>query len=246
MPGALAGQVAVVTGASRGIGGAVAVALAREGARVALVARDAARLESLARTLSGALAFAADLATPQEVERVAQAVRHTMGVPSIVVNNAGAFALGQLGALSLTEVERMVQVNLVAPYQLLHHLLPAMRTRGRGHVVMIGSIADHVAFPENAAYSASKYGARGIHEVLRAELRGSGVRATLISPGPVDTAMWDPVGIEHREGFVPRTDMLSAVDVADAVVWAVTRPSHVQVDELRLGSIGRRGGTSDG
>ncbi|MBC7896226.1 MAG: SDR family NAD(P)-dependent oxidoreductase, partial [Cytophagaceae bacterium] len=180
-----------------------------------------------------------------EVRRVATTVRGTMGEPTIIVNNAGAFALGELGALSLADAERMVQVNLLAPYHLLHHLLPGMRERRRGHVVMVGSIADHTAFPENAAYAASKYGARAIHEVLCAELRGSGVRATLVSPGPVDTAMWDSVGLEHRKGFPARAEMLGAEDVADAVLWAVTRPPHVQVDEVRVGSIGRRG-TSDG
>jgi NADP-dependent 3-hydroxy acid dehydrogenase YdfG len=245
MSGVLAGHVAVVTGASRGIGNAIASGLACAGARVALVARDAARLDALARTLTDALPFAGDLAEPTEVLRVATAIRGTMGDPTIVVNNAGAFALGELGDLSLADADRMVQVNLLAPYHLLHHLLPAMRERRRGHVVMVGSIADHAAFPENAAYAASKYGARAIHEVLCAELRGSGVRATLVSPGPVDTAMWDPIGLESRRDLTARADMLRAEDVAEAVLWALTRPPHVQVDEVRVGSIGRQG-TSDG
>ncbi len=98
----------------------------------------------------------------------------------------------------------------------------------------MGSVADRRAFPGNAAYAASKFGLRGLHEVLREELRGTGVRATLVSPGPVDTPLWDPLDPDTREGFTPRAAMLGAADVADAILWAVTRPAAVNVDELRL------------
>jgi NADP-dependent 3-hydroxy acid dehydrogenase YdfG len=109
-----------------------------------------------------------------------------------------------------------------------------MRARRSGHVVSIGSIADRNAYPENAAYAASKFGLRGLHEVLRAELRGSGVRASLISPGPVDTPLWDPVDPDRRPGFTPRAMMLSADTVADAMLYVLTRPPEANVDELRL------------
>jgi NADP-dependent 3-hydroxy acid dehydrogenase YdfG len=101
-------------------------------------------------------------------------------------------------------------------------------------VVTIGSIADRVVFPDNGAYAASKFGLRALHEVMRAELRGSGVRATLVSPGPVDTPLWDPIGPDARPGFTPRAAMLAADAVADAILYAVTRPPSVNVDELRL------------
>ena len=232
----LAGTSAVVTGASRGIGAATARVLAGAGARVLLLARDGPALASLAGALPGdAVAVPCDLARDTDVEHAARRVRELAGVPDVVVNNAGAFALGLLGTLPLAEVERMVDVNLLAPYRLLHYLVPGMRARGAGHVVTIGSIADRVAYPENAGYAASKFGARGLHEVLRAELRGSGVRATLVSPGPVDTAMWDPVSPETRPGLPARSEMLRPEDVADAVLWAVTRPAHVNVDEVRVG-----------
>jgi NADP-dependent 3-hydroxy acid dehydrogenase YdfG len=104
-----------------------------------------------------------------------------------------------------------------------------------GCFISIGSVADHVGFPENAAYAASKYGLRGLHETLLAEYRGRGVRLTLISPGPTDTAVWDPLDPDHREGFPPRARMLRPADVADAVLYVTTRPPHVQVDWLRLG-----------
>jgi NADP-dependent 3-hydroxy acid dehydrogenase YdfG len=109
-----------------------------------------------------------------------------------------------------------------------------MRKRGNGQNVSIGSIADHTTFPENGAYSAAKFGLRGLHGVLRAELAGSGVRSTLISPGPVDTPLWDEVNPDEREGFTPRAKMLRPEDVAAAVRFVVAQPATVNVDELRL------------
>jgi NADP-dependent 3-hydroxy acid dehydrogenase YdfG len=129
---------------------------------------------------------------------------------------------------------RTVDTNLVAPFAILHTFLPAMRARGSGHILTIGSIADRTALPENAAYAASKFGLRGLHEVLRAELRGSGIRASLISPGPVDTPLWDAVDPDHRPGFTPRARMLSAEAVANAVLYVLAQPPQVNVDELRL------------
>ena len=112
-----------------------------------------------------------------------------------------------------------------------------MRKAGRGSFITVGSVADHVGFPENAAYAASKYGLRGLHETLLAEYQASGVRLTLISPGPTDTAVWDPVDPDHRQGFPARADMLRPNDVADAIV--ATRPAHMHIDWLRLGPGGK-------
>jgi NADP-dependent 3-hydroxy acid dehydrogenase YdfG len=231
----LAGRVALVTGASRGIGAAIATALTASEVRVVLVARSRAALESLASSLPGALPLVADLADPAAVTALIESVRERVGTPDLLVLNAGAFDLGAVGALSLAAVGQMIDLNLRAPYHLLHGFLPAMRTRASGHVISIGSIADHAAFPENGAYALTKYGMRGLHEVVRAETRGSGVRTTLISPGPVDTPIWDPLHPESRPGFPPRSAMLHPGDVAEAVVWAASRPAHVNVDEVRLG-----------
>jgi NADP-dependent 3-hydroxy acid dehydrogenase YdfG len=142
--------------------------------------------------------------------------------------------LAPLEATSPAEFARTVDTNLVAPFTILHAFLPAMRARRSGHIVTIGSIADRRALPENAAYAASKFGLRGLHEVLRAELRGSGVRATLVSPGPVDTPLWDAVDPDRRPGFTPRAMMLSPGAVADAVLYVLAQPANVNVDELRL------------
>lgn len=232
-PGALADRVALVTGASRGIGLAIARALAASGARVAMLARSQAPLASAAREIGG-LAIACDVANAGSVTAALERVASELGSPTIVVNNAGLFRLATLEQTSPDDLRQTIETNLVAPFLLARAALPAMRQTRRGHVVTIGSIADRATFPENAAYAASKFGARAMHQVLREELRGSGIRATLISPGPTDTPLWDPVRPDEREGFTPRARMLPAGAVADAVLFAVTRPADVNIDELRL------------
>ncbi len=232
----LQGKSAVISGASRGIGLACARALHGAGARVVLVARGADALGRATRALGRhASAVACDVADPDDVEQTLATVRATLGgAPDIVINNAGTFLLATVERTTLADFERTIQVNLISHFAFVREFLGDMKQRGSGHVVTIGSIADHRALPENAAYAASKYGERGLHEVLREELRGSGVRATLVSPGPVDTSLWDDVDPDERPGFTKRADMLAATAVADAVRFAVTRPAEVNVDELRL------------
>lgn len=233
---ALEGASAVVTGASRGIGLAVARSLAAGGARVALLARSGDALREAAATMDGrGIAVPCDLTRETEVEGALDAIESAIGLPHILVNNAGAFALGAIGVMPPAEMEQLLTLNLVAPYRLLHEFVPRMRARGSGHVVTIGSIADRQAFAENAAYAAAKFGGRAMHEILRQELRGTGVRVSLVSPGPVDTTLWDPIRPEMRPGFTPRAFMLRVEAVADAVLWVVTRAAEVNIDELRLG-----------
>jgi NADP-dependent 3-hydroxy acid dehydrogenase YdfG len=232
----LAGRAALVTGASRGIGRAIARRLAREGARVALVARDARALEALAAELGGgAVAAACDLRLPGSAD-VVQAALDDLGAdaPDILVNNAGAFLVAPVHETSVDVFRETLELNLTSPFAFVSAFLPEMRRRGAGHVVTIGSIADRATFPGNAAYAASKHGVRALHEVLRAELRGSGVRVSLVSPGPVNTDIWDAIDPDHREGFTPRAQMLDADAVADAVAYVVTALPQLNVDELRL------------
>lgn len=233
---ALAGKSAVVTGASRGIGLECARALHGAGARVILVARNADALKKVAEELGErAHAIVGDMLDAAAVSRMIAEVRSTLqGVPDILVNNAGRFQLNTIEQTSVVEFANTIRVNLTSQFALLHDFLTDMRRRGWGHIITIGSIADHQAFAENAAYAASKFGARALHEVLREEVRGSGVRATLVSPGPVDTPLWDDVNPEEHTGLTPRARMLEANAVADAVVYVATRPSDVNIDELRL------------
>jgi len=233
--GALAGRTALVSGASSGIGLAVARALAGAGARVAVVARRADRLAAAAAELGGgALAIPCDLADAPAVARALAQLRGAFGgAPDLVVSNAGIFAPAPLAAMSEDAFRDTLAVNLVAPFLLARAVLPDMLARRAGHLVTIGSAADRQAFPGSGAYGASKAGARMMHEVLRMETRGTGVRTTLVSPAAVDTPIWeevDPSVVRAPHAAA----MLDAADVARAVLYAVTQPATVNVDELRL------------
>lgn len=234
--GALSGATAVVTGASRGIGESVARALAGAGARVALVARGREALEKLAGEIgSSAFAVPCDVTDARALGGAVDAIRAALGAaPRILVNNAGIFRVGAADALGIDDLEAMLGLNVVAPFGFIRSFLPAMKAAKSGHIVTIGSVADRTAYPGNAGYSASKFGARAVHEVLRVETKGSGVRATLVSPAATDTEIWDGLEPGVRGKFPSRNEMLSADDVARAVLFAVTQPERVNVDELRL------------
>jgi NAD(P)-dependent dehydrogenase (short-subunit alcohol dehydrogenase family) len=229
----LAGRVTLVTGASRGIGAAIARALMLEGAHVIRIARSLPE-----RSAEGFQDIPADLTETQQVSSLAARVLAQHGPPDLVVSNAGTFVLKSLETTDLADLDSQLALNAKAPFALAKAFLPAMRDAGTGTFITIGSVADHMGYPENAAYAASKYAARGLHETLVSEYRGTGVRLTLISPGPTDTAMWDPVDPDRRAGFVARARMLRPEDVADAVVFVASRPPHVHVDWLRLGPVG--------
>lgn len=231
---ALDGKVAVITGASRGIGRAVAVKLGEAGARVVRLARTLGTGGGPGTAeIEHALDVACDITDAADLLRAAERVRESAGTPDILVNNAGGFLLKPFLQTSADDFRAQIEVNLVGAFGVLKTFLPMMSDRG-GRVITIGSIADHVAFPGNAAYSASKFGLRGLHEVLRAEYAGSGLLMTLISPGPTDTALWDSIDPDRRDDLPNRSAMLTPEDVADAVLYAVTRSSRAVVDLIQL------------
>ncbi len=220
----------MVTGASRGIGAAIADALLGEGATVVRLAR------SLADRAEGRrLDLPCDVTDQDQVASAAGRVRSAVGTPDLLVNNAGSFLLAPFDATDLADFDSQMNIGVRGPFLVLRAFLPGMRAARRGLVVTIGSIADHVGLPGNAAYGAAKFAVRGLHEALVAESQGSGLRFTLVSPGPTDTAAWDPVDPDRRPGFTPRARMLRPADVAEAVTFIATRPPHVHVDWLRLG-----------
>ncbi|MEP6690151.1 MAG: SDR family oxidoreductase [Gemmatimonadaceae bacterium] len=227
---------AVVTGASRGIGLAIARALVGAGHRVVMIARGADALEQRAAEIgAAAMPIAFDVSSTQTAHAGIERVRAALGAaPDVLVNNAGLFVLAPLAEMAPAEFLESVQANLIGPFVLINAFLAEMRQRASGHIVTIGSIADRTIFPDNGAYAATKFGARALHEVLRAETRGTGVRATLVSPGPTDTAAWDRHDPDAKPGFMPRAVMMRPEAVADAVLFAATRPAAVNVDELRL------------
>lgn len=222
--------LALVTGASRGIGAATAAALVGAGYQVIRLARSA--MPPLAHCHD----FAVDLADAESRGSTLGQLREEFDVPEVVVSNAGGFLLAPLEESSDALLREQLAINLEAPFAIARAFLPAMRQRGQGSHVLVGSVADRRAFPENSAYTASKFGVRGLHEVLLEELRGSGVRCTLVSPGPTDTTIWDPLDPDLRGDLPSRVEMLQPSDVADAILYAVLAPRHVQVEAIRLGA----------
>ncbi|HMH86850.1 MAG TPA: SDR family oxidoreductase [Gemmatimonadaceae bacterium] len=232
----LGGKTAVVTGASRGIGAGIAEALGSQGVRVALVARNEAKLKERAARIKGSISVTCDVSDPKSVEQATRRIAGELnGAPDILVNNAGVFSVAVIEETTAETFIETINTNLVGPFLFVHAFLGEMKKRKGGHIVTIGSISDRTIYTGNAAYSAAKFGLRAVHEVLRAELRGTGVRTSLISPAATDTEMWDsvtvtdPVANPHS-----KRPMLDPDDVVRAVMFAISQPERVNVDELRL------------
>ncbi len=158
---------------------------------------------------------------------------------ALVTGASRGIGLAVADALPLVETTpadftNTITTNLTAAFLFARALVPKMVARGSGHFVTIGSISDYIGFSGSTAYAASKFGLRGMHEVIRQETAKSGVRTTLVSPGPVDTDIWDAVDPDSKPGFTKRKNMMRAEDVAAAVVYAVTQPEHLAVTEIRL------------
>jgi NAD(P)-dependent dehydrogenase (short-subunit alcohol dehydrogenase family) len=230
----LDGRTVLVGGASRGIGSLIAELCELAGARVVRASRSLTPARSDQR-----LDVKCDLTRPEEVAGLRRTVESGFGFPDVVIHNTGSFLLKPLADTTPDEFAGQLTANLESGFLLAHEFLPPMRAGRGGRFIMLGSIADHRAFPGNAAYSAAKFGLRGLHEVLREEYRGSGVLCSLVSPGPTDTAVWDPYDPDHRPDLPDRAAMLRPEDVADAVLWIATRPAHVDIDWLRLEPAGK-------
>ena len=217
----LQGARALVTGATGGIGHAIARRLAREGAELVLTGRRSGSLEALAQEL-GAQAVIADLARREEVERLIEAA----GDIDLLVANAALPGSGRLAVLERAHIDRALEVNLRAPIALAHGLLPGMFGRRRGHLVFIGSLSGKTPNSGASIYSATKFGLRGVALSLRAELAAAGIGVSLVSPGFVsDAGMNADTGIRLPRGFTTRTPG----QVADAVVRAV-RENRGEID----------------
>jgi NADP-dependent 3-hydroxy acid dehydrogenase YdfG len=232
----LSGKTAVVTGASRGIGAGIAAALAAEGVQVILLARNEAKLNERSASLKGSIPIVCDVTDPESVGRAAKRITSELNrTPDILVNNAGIFGVSTVEETSTEFFIDTINTNLIGPFLLVRSFLGEMKKRKTGHVVTIGSVADRTIYTGNAAYSAAKFGLRAIHEVMRAELHGTGVRATLVSPAATDTEIWntvtvtDPAGKPHS-----KRPLLDPEDVVRAVMFALTQPERVNIDELRL------------
>ena len=227
-------RTAVVTGASAGFGAATATALAGVGFHVFLGARRLDRLHEVAAPLGDrATVFPLDVTDP---ESVAAFAAHLPARLNLLVNNAGgAHGLDRVESAKEEDWTWMWETNVMGTLRLTRALLPALKASGDGHVINIGSIAGFETYIGGAGYTAAKHAVRAFTHTLRLELLGEPVRVTEIAPGLAETEFSRVrfAGDEERAKAVYRgLDPLTAGDVADCVVWAATRPSHVNIDEI--------------
>jgi NAD(P)-dependent dehydrogenase (short-subunit alcohol dehydrogenase family) len=229
----LAGQVALVSGGSRGIGRAVALAFAREGARVALLARGRAELEHLAAAIEAdggtALVVSGDAAEEATAGRAVEAALARFGRLDCLVTAQGAGAFGPLETSRVADWEAMLRANLTATYLMCRAALPPMLAAGRGTIIAVVSLAAVRAIPGCAAYTASKAGVLGLVRALAAEVRGRGLRVAALSPGAVDTPFWDGIPSPPDRGRMLRPEA-----VAEAALLVAAQPPGAFVEEIVL------------
>ncbi len=230
----MAKPVVLITGASQGIGAAIARVFAREirGVRLALVARNAKNLAAVARACGrlGAKAeiFPADVSAESAVAELTKAVRQQWGAVDVLINNAGVFAGAPFAELPVAEFDRIVAANLRSAFLMTRAFLPAMLKRGRGEVFFMSSIAGLDAYPNGAAYCAAKFGVTGLAKVLRAETKGTGVRVCCVHPGATWSPSWASSGVKPER-------IMPAEDVAQAFydVYRLSRRTVVEEIVLR-------------
>ena len=247
--GALDGKVAVITGASSGIGEATAVALAGEGAKVALIARRHDRLKELTNRIEKdggeALALEADVSDHGKVEAIVGEVSGQFGGINILVNNAGVMLLGPVEGAPVDQWRQMVDVNLLGLLYCTRECLPVIRDSGGGHIINLSSVAGRVANFGSAVYNMTKWGVTGFSEALRQEALNSKIRVTCIEPGFVDTELQGhnthPAIVEATEKMREQTgEVLVSEDIAEAIRWTVTQPDRVNVNEVLVRPTGQR------
>jgi 3-oxoacyl-[acyl-carrier protein] reductase len=218
----LNGKVALVTGAGRGIGKAVALALAKEGCRVILTARSTAQLEHVNKEImqsgGSAAIVPADLARDDDIERLAQESGRAYGPVDILINNAGWGKRASVVRTNIEDLDQTLRVNLRAPVLLAKYLVPPMIEKGDGAVINIGSVSGKSGEANGAAYSASKFGLIGFTQSLYEEVREHSIKVSVILPGFVDTPLIPP----NKQ--LDRSKMIQAEDVAQSVLYVLASP----------------------
>ena len=227
----LEGKVAVVTGASRGIGEATAVILAQAGATVVATARTGDELDKVVarinRSGGEALAVRADLTREEDVAQLKQAVSERFGRVDILVNNAGVGKYGPLGSLTAADYDWMMNTNMRSTFLCTAAFLPDMLARRQGWVIFVASVAGLKGLPHESVYCASKFAQVGFAQALDYETREHGVKVSVVAPGGVHTTFAFGTGRTEED---PRLrGMMDAQDVAEAVLFAITQPEKVRV-----------------
>jgi 3-hydroxy acid dehydrogenase/malonic semialdehyde reductase len=238
----LSSKIALITGATSGIGAACARTLAEAGASVILVGRRADRLQSLAQELTQAghkaLTQVLDVRNPAAVSDVLQRLPEAWRAIDILINNAGlAKGLEPLQEGKIEDWDQMIDTNIKGLLYMSRAILPGMVLRNCGHVVNIGSIAGHEVYPNGGVYCATKHAVRALNQAMRLDVMGTTIRVSTIDPGMVETDF----SLVRFDGNADRADQtyqkfvpLQADDVADAVLYVLTRPAHVDVQEMLL------------
>jgi len=239
----LKGQLAVVTGASSGLGEATAVRLAELGARVALLARSRAGLDRVAARISGAaLALPADLADPDAVMAAIGRLVASAGPPRVLVNAAATDAPGPAEDMPVADWQRGVAGNLTAPFLLSRAVFPHMRAAGGGTIVNVSSVASRRGWANASAYCATKFGLAGLTQALAAEGAPHAIRVVCLYPGAMAThwGSWNPADRGLPSQAAPE-DSLPPEDVAGYIGWLVCAPAHLIVTEAVVAPIRERG-----
>jgi NADP-dependent 3-hydroxy acid dehydrogenase YdfG len=233
-PGQDTSPVAVITGASSGIGEATARALAARGYRLALLARRADRVKALADELgNGSLAIQADVTDRDSIVKAANRVKAELGGTDVLVNNAGIMLLAPFTAEGHDDHRRMIEANLLGTMTVTEVFLDQLRDGG-GDLVNLSSVAGRTARPGNAVYAATKWGINGWSESLRQELQ-PGVRVMVIEPGAVATELTDHITDPHAKQAAEqmyRQLAITADDIAEIIAFAVTRPRRMTLNEI--------------
>jgi NAD(P)-dependent dehydrogenase (short-subunit alcohol dehydrogenase family) len=226
--GFLEGKTAVVTGGSRGIGRAIAGALAQEGATVVVAARSAGAATAAAREIGGkALGFACDVRQHDQVRALFAQVAATAGGADVLVNNAGIGLFGAAAEMSPEDWRAVIETNLSGPFYCCREAIPQMRRRGGGDIVNISSLAGKNPFAGGAAYNASKFGLNGFSEALMMEVRYDGIRVSYVMPGSVAT--------EFGRGSTAKSDWaLAPADVAEGVLDLLRTPRRALFSRIEM------------
>jgi NADP-dependent 3-hydroxy acid dehydrogenase YdfG len=240
---ALEGKVAAITGASSGIGEATALALAAEGAAVALAARREDRIADLAGRIEkdggSALAVATDVTDEEQANAFVARANEELGGLDVLVNNAGVMLLGPVAGAPTDQWRQMIEVNLLGLLYCTHAALPIMGAAGSGDIVNVASVAGRTANFGSGVYNMTKWGVVGFSEALRQECSRAGVRVTAIEPGWVDTELQGhnehPAVVAGMKKAMEKVErVLDADDIARAITFAVTQPPHVSINEMLI------------
>jgi len=235
-------KVAIITGASSGIGYATALALAKGGAKVAIGARRTDRLEELENKIkeTGGQCYSQklDVTNKDECHSFAKNVLEKFGTIDILINNAGLMPLSFVKNLKIDEWDKMVDVNIKGVLYCTAAVIPTMLEKKSGHIVNISSVAGRIVFPAGSVYCATKHAITAFSEGLREELSvRKNIRVTCIEPGVVATELTDTITDESLQGFIEnakKMEALQAEDIANAILYAVESPNHVNVNEVLI------------